>query len=525
MKTLFKYIFILSCVSFGCAAQTIINPYVFRSLDTTGDGKQIEVWLGDSRALAVGESVGPTTLAGTAYEFVSGAEVQLTTADVSTAAVGSQMKKYALDRNAVSGRKPVFVCQGYSGATVRDEGSSNNWASTGVNRAAAIAAVNSALAHYNLQKPYRINVIIGINDVKNGTSTNAQIDAAFVDFLNWIEATWPGVIIKCTQIGRYASSQIDDRTMAFSKALKREAIARANLYIVGNLNSYFSWNLYKTSPGTEPLHLLQAGNDKLGEQSARFEKYYDLGYTKWTCQVMAAHFNDVGTTAAAKWEDIMTNKATGYLTRDKVGLYAVTAPEDIYVDFALMNLTINNGSAVHTPGVGIACNPTGSKYLNTTMNPSFNVINATQDDVCFGFKVVTNGHGTATGYAFGAQDAVIGHLFFQATNAVRVTVSSLTATVYTTDTKFQDNTWYSGYRSAASGAGCQGIRKAGTSVQSSNVTSTGLLSVTSFLGARNNNGAVSNIMTISYATDHFGSNNNFNEPQWITDINALLPTL
>jgi hypothetical protein len=491
--------------------------------DTTIDGKQVEVNLGDSRALAVGEVVGPTTLSGTCYEYVSGSEVELTTADVSTAATGSQYKKYALDRNADSGKKPVFISCGSSGSTVKANGGDggNNWSSTGTLRASAISKTNSALTYYGLTKPYVINVILGINDVKNGVSTNAEIITAFDEFFDWVQATWPGVTVRVSMIGRYASTLSNDRTISVSVYFKRRAKLYSNVYIVGALNSYYNWNLYKTSPATEPLHLTQAGNNKLGEQTARFEKYKALGFNKWAISILSSMYSDPGLTKATAINNFIVAQETNYLTRDTWFMFKQAQIEETFADWALIGLG-NNVGAVFTANSYMASSSTGPQYINGLFNPAFSADVSSQNDINYSLRLAVNGNGLTTGYLFGGQDAATkGILLFQVSSSLRYTINDITGAIYSGETKFADNSRYGVYRSGTT----KGLRKNGVSIHNATLASTGFLDKPIFLGTNNSNGSPSNTMILQMVTCDGGAESGFDALSWHNAVETLLTAM
>lgn len=235
--------------------------------NTTGDGEQLFVIIGNSIARGTSAGEGPTPSAGTVFEWNGSAVVEVSNDDLIAAATGSQWPKMGIDYNTATGYKPVFSNSGVGGADFSNPGDNSYWATGGTLYPAMKTKVNNALTELSLTRPRGIFVILGINDAR-GSQDLVDVEAAITDVFDKLEADWPDTRIYVVNIGREAAGSATARINAIRGYLANEVTARENVVFAFDLRIYA--DDIPSYYAVDNLHLTQTGNDALGAELATF---------------------------------------------------------------------------------------------------------------------------------------------------------------------------------------------------------------------------------------------------------------
>lgn len=431
MKYIISYLLTALCLSANCQSITAVTI----GRNTGASQYFIVASTGDSidRGTSSGGQVGPTTAAGTCYEWDGTQLVELTTQDVSAAVTGSPWKQFALDHNANTGKIVVLVCGGSGGAEFYPNGDNNNWSASGTLRAAFETKLNSCLAYFGKQIPDAWFSILGVNDAR-GAQSLSNIQSASQSYIDWIQTNWPGTTILHAQVGISENSTNGNRNtariMSVRTYVRDLAKNNPNVHLVGSLPSFNGAGYYDT----DNIHLTQAGNNELGKMFARW--FQNTTYNKWARSLVSSFFTDISSSRKTLINNFIDAEiANGnYFKYDLLNSFKNEDVKNIYVDWTFLQGPSGVGSPTFTANGYITTNGTTGQYWKTGHTPSINSYNISQNSVNYGLKIRTRvtSSGTlavAMGVNDGTQRVMIGQnttpavAYFVHNNAISTSTS------------------------------------------------------------------------------------------------------
>lgn len=229
--------------------------------NTTMDGKQVFVIIGNSIAVGRSETWGPRPYFYTVFEWNGSAVVPVVNLDLADANDGSPWPQMGIDYNTTMSKKPVFVSTAVSGAyfseTTGDGG--NNWSTTGARYSAMITKVNSGLAAVGVDEPRGIFIELGINDSRSSVALS-QVETDVISLFSRLQTDFPDVPVYVTEIGRHQTAISDARIDAIRGYLENEIGGNVKMaydlrIFANDFPEYYSGDL---------IHLNQTGNNAWG---------------------------------------------------------------------------------------------------------------------------------------------------------------------------------------------------------------------------------------------------------------------
>lgn len=439
------------------------------SPDTTPDGKQAFLIIGDSISgdSSSSSTLGPTTLSDTCYLWNGSSLTEKTTLDINNAGstYGSAWKKFALDYNANTSKKVVFINRAAGGSTAYPDGDNNNWYTSGDKYSPAVSDANAALSFLGITKLKGIFIILGINDA-SGSQSTADIFTGLTSLITRLNSDFPDTNIYISSIGRASSGVIGTKIATIKAQIKSLSETYSNVHIPANLTSLVGWNMY----AFDNLHPNQTGYNKIGELYAR---YFTLeSYSKRVRQAINAYYTDITTphkTAIETFiEGCISDDVWDSNYVESCQIYKCTeAQEDLYVDLTLMTAGQPNGTIGFSAGNYVSTPGTAGNYFKTNFAPA-NSRFAGQNDFLsiIKFGTVTTPAGTA---GHGHSEGGTNRLFQTSGSLIAYGANDATATTWTAgDTKFADNTEYAHGRDG----GSKYLYKDTTQVHTASVAST-----------------------------------------------------
>jgi len=450
------------------------SPYPDTSANTSSSNKQAILVVGDSIANGSNNSTGPgpTPSAGTVQQWNGSSVVDISNADVYNipAGGGTFMPRMGIDYNANTGKIPVFIPCGSSGAEFSPNGDNNNWSSTGTLRADAQTKSTNCLNAIGTTQLKMIICILGINDARASTTLSTvqlDIDA----FFTWLTTTYPGVPILVCQPGQTDSVTHSLRLSTIRYQIRSNAVSKTDVHLAFNLGSWINAGGY----GADLLHPNQSiGNNNLGSALARW--WTNLSYSKWARSIISAMYGDITTARKSAIQTAVTAIGTNLFQLENIHFLKASNAFDIGSDWSFMQLlhlntgVVNLNSNLSTNGV--------DQSFETTFNPSEAVI-AGQNDIFTIAKIGTNGAvGTRT--LFGGSNTI----FYRLTqgNIQYVVNDGTTTTAAGPIALFSNNTSYGIYRNGTT----KGLLTNGVSTDSATISSTGNMNRNMRFGAFNN---------------------------------------
>lgn len=375
--------------------QDIVDNDPNDSAYTTADGKQLIVLIGDSMHGNSNNGPGPTPIAGTVFEWNGSAEVMVTNDDlllsenasgVHGPGAGSPWPQCGVTYNAATSRKPVYVDTHSPGSEFAPNIDNNNWSSTGTLRALATTKINSAIAHYEVQRPMVIFVFLGVNDI-GGTALIGTIQSDIAAFFVWVQATYPNTPIVCAQPGFAGNNNETLRAQQVRTAIKQQAVLNSNVHLFANFG-----HLDRQSGSS---HFVQSSNNTVGNMASRW--LTSSSYSKWARAIIASHSIDLSTTQKDKVQ-VWVGDGVEYLGIDIFYNWKSANEVDNKNDWGfgaylipVNNMVFNSGVSYQSPG-----NVSGTlSYLRSVYVPS-GLLNAAVDDVLMGVGIVSIANTVAT---------------------------------------------------------------------------------------------------------------------------------
>jgi len=473
--------------------------------DTTADGKQVFLIIGDSNADGRGTSI-PTVAADTLFLYNGTDLTEITTQTVANnGSYGSPWQQFATNYKSLSSKKTVLVQAGWGGSEFYPNGDNTNWYTSGDLYQPAVDDANACLTYLSLQKLKGIIVCLGINDAR-GSQTTANIESAIDSLVTRLKADFPDTPIVFEQQGRDETASITARIATVRKKIKNVCLADADCHLMGGLLAMSATGNYDA----DNLHTNQTGNNYRGDMLSRYF-FYDT-YSKWAREIISSHFDDISTTRKNLIEDLIT--AIDYSEVDNLYNFKTTIEQNVYFDWGFLTGHLEVGTLSFTANSYIS--PVSPNYINTAMNPSSLSNKMTIDDGLMGAKVKTNRIAAGTSAAlFGISTANPHRLRVVQTSSsdIAYQFNDNTASTYS-DTKLQNDSFYASYRNS----GTKGLIKNGVSVASESVATTGIVNLSVYVGSHNNSGTAS--LTINADLEYFISSK-FSTFDYLTFYNEM----
>lgn len=454
------------------------------------------------------DNASPNPTTGTAYEYnnATNALDALTSADLANAGTGgtnqgSPWPQFCINYNAATGKIPVMVDSHSYGSTAYAATNSNTWFwSAGVYHHGTlynnmIYKASNALAKLCVSKFEGIFITLGINDISNATTiteTTAALEQLIISLRTDMDPTTP---IYITMTG-LASGYPSARFQSVRNKIIDLKDNYSNVHITGNESLLYSWGLYDNV--TTPLHFTQAGNNKLGEIISR----YVVNYTNATItdkdanSIVSNMYSTIsGTHSTGITTFVASAKSKGYWDDlDCLEIYRGEQIENIFNDYTRLTAAANgsfgasgDSDVTFTANDKIAGNGTNQHLqarFASSLGTKYGVINGASSD--FFAMVKTGTATTAAGTlatVFGGTSSGRIVLEQDASSRTSFNLNNGTPIPYTTDTKIQNNTWYTITTNGATGQLFKGTSSVRSLAQVPSATaSTGLIDIF----ARNN---------------------------------------
>lgn len=476
--------------------------------DTTADGKQVFLVIGDSNANGFGESV-PVVPADTLYlANAAGSSIsEITTQSVSSDAIsGSSWQQMAIDYKADTGKRTVLVQRGVGGSYIYTAGT--NWYTSGTLYAPAIAAADATLVLLGLTKLKAIIINLGLNDVRAGT-TDVNFETALQSLISRLTTKYPGIPILYVQVGRTETLTFSAGLYAARKRIVAKAEAVADMHVVGSGCAMVGAGLMNV----DALHYTQAGYNHIGSMLARWFK--NSAYTnKWSRSIISSHFDELSTARKGLINTFVSAlHARGDLFElDFLSLFKTSTNNNIFNDWTFLGVLLNT-SGTFVANSHIATNGSTGSYLYTYVPSISN--RATQNDMITGVKIKTTvaTAGSLFGSSNGASVVSIG----QTGSAVSYRSNDATSTVQG-EASMQAGNLYS---TARNGTTKYNLKNK-TVQHSVVVASTGLSDQFPRIGAYNNAGSLISFLNAEYEYCFAAKYTTFDFNSFFDDIETLI---
>lgn len=238
--------------------------------DFTNANGQQAIWIIGDSLFRTSESLeaGPEPFrTGIVYRTNStgGTISEVTTADIEGVTNGSCWPKFGVDYYKRTQRKCVFVNSAVGGSEVHNNGTpSDNWSTSGSLYTSAKTKLANAMTTLGVTKPKMIFISLGINDVRNVTTTTGQIETGFESLFSRIDADYPGIPVYIGQLGLEGDgTNVSAKNTDTRAIIVTESGLYSQMYILADFMDYVG-TANSTLYQTDFLHLTQMGNDLLG---------------------------------------------------------------------------------------------------------------------------------------------------------------------------------------------------------------------------------------------------------------------
>lgn len=463
------------------------------STDTTADGKQVFVIIGDSKT-GTSPSAGPSPSAGTVYEWDAGAVVDVGADDLTGTTIGSPWPRCGINYNAGSGgKKPVFVYCGSSGSTYSTHGTGNSWNVAGNLYAPMKVKVNAALAALGLTKPKAIFIILGIND-SAGAVALATVQSDIQSLYTRLTADFGGcdIVASIPSRGTTANAQ---RLISIRSYITDESFVRSNVHTITGETAFREiTGLY-----TDNLHYNATGNDWMGI----FYSHWLLNSTmsKFGRSFVSSMFTDIIPARKALLDTCVSAEfANGNLQKyEWFYWFKNTTANDVWIDFA-GNYSVDMLAFAFTANSHITSS--GTARINPGFVAGLNFARVTQNDIFIGAKIKTRvSSGSANATIFGVSDAATDTVMIAQTSTPSLVyaVNDQTLTAVTSpDASLQNDTFYAALRADANN---KSLIKNGSIINTAAVASTGEPSganLEQYLAVKNQNASIVNALAAEF---------------------------
>lgn len=467
--------------------------------DTNEEGQQVVLCIGDSHTVRrgpTGTSYGPTPAAGTVYQWdvpnqqlyeVAATDILQTGASANW---GSIWPQTGIEYFNKTGRKPVFVTMGVGGSNYSPRtGDSGDWSTADTLYATAKSECDNCLAFLGLTSPKYIFVNLGVNDSRGATAL-ATIQSDIASLYNRLHTDYPHATILQIMMGRNETEVSTARAITIRNYIRDEAEARSYMHIVASETAMWSNSYYDS----DNLHLLQTGNNVIGEMIGRWLDPANAIYSKWARSIIASHFDALSTTRKGLINQWVSDMGSLYFDLDQFYNLHTTIEANTYFDWTFQYGGFKT-SSTFTANDCVTTNGTSSYW-----RPDYDqtkTVHATSTDGFAGCKIKTNrsaaGGSTrvAMGRAAAGDQTVLGQTNL---SLIYHRFNDLTLTTDADETKLADDSYYATGRSGTTKI----LYKNGVNVNQATQAITSQSTGPMYLGALNNAGTAGNFLDADF---------------------------
>lgn len=481
--------------------------------DTTPDGRQAFLIIGDSNADGRGETI-PTVPSNTLFKFNGSTFDEITTQSVANDdnTKGSSWQQMAIDYKAATGLRSCIIQRGLGGSEFYPNGDTNNWFTTGTLYAAAVTAANSALTALNISKLKCIIINLGINDIRSSNS-DTNINAAVDSLISRLTADFPFTNIVFVIPGREEVSDTTKTSRAYflRRYIAGKAATTDNVHVCCNAFSFTGSGMMNA----DLLHYTQAGYNALGSMMSRW--LTNTAYSKWSRSVISSMFDDITLTRKGLMSTFIDSQVANgnYFRLEGLNLYKTSTLNNIFVDISFCGYVLNQGATFVTNS-HIATDGSTSNLI-ASFTPSIYLGQSGRNDVIFGVK--TKNVNTAAGVVAGLFGGTSTEIFRIAQSATKVNGAvNYTSTFDGTDANLQSNTLYSAARSGTSEFIIKNATIDATRVQASTGTFSGAIRI----GCLITGGSATNRLNAQYEYSYASRYTLFDQADFYSKIETLM---
>jgi lysophospholipase L1-like esterase len=488
-----------------------INDDGDNASNTSTDNRQVFWIIGDSISFGTNNNTGPgpTTPAGTFWEWNGTSLVELTTNDLAGVQNGSPWKQFGLTYTQTRGYKVAVVNSGSPGANFY-ETDGNTWMSTDLKYSQGKTKLQGALNAVGVTKPRAILIILGVNDTTTTFDLPTLVQPQVQDLINRLTADYPDVPLLWAQIGRNAASDNSARLVTVRQYLKTAMRNNNNCHFAADL-SHAGGAGYL---GVDNLHPTQTGNNEIGKQFARWFDLYQYD-NKWVRSIISCHYTELTTAQKELIKSFIDTLGENYFNLEYFFRGKITAEVDTYFDYTF-NHSAKKFSTTFASNDSVSTNGTSS-YWMINFNPTTAQVVMSQNDLFDGIKIKQNrsvaGGTTRVGLSRqGTPQIIIGQLN---TSLVYWRVNDATTNTIVGQTKLQDNSFYSIRRVNSAN---KEIYQNGVLIGTAVVSSNGLPTTVTYIGSSNGS---ANFLDFSFEYIVSGKASLFNQLNLYNTLEAL----
>lgn len=269
MKPILKKLIASGLIGGGSSSVSYDN-----AANTNGSNQQA-IWIIGDSLFRTSESLeaGPEPFrTGIVYRTnaAGGTITEVTTADIEGVTNGSCWPKFGVDYYKRTQFKPVFVNSAIGGSEAHNNGDpTDNWSTAGNLYGNAKTKLANAMATLGVTKPRMIFLSLGINDVRNLTTTTGQFQTGFESLLSRLNTDYPNVPVFIGQLGLEGNTTIVSAKNTTCRGIISTAVAAySQMRILIDFIDYVGTPT-STMYQTDYLHLTQMGNDYAGAKMVK----------------------------------------------------------------------------------------------------------------------------------------------------------------------------------------------------------------------------------------------------------------
>lgn len=426
-----------------------------RGKNETIDGQRMILSLGDSISRGNSSAVGSTPTLGTVKAWDDGGNTtyDVTNTDllepVAASAIGSQWPRFGITYNALTGKIPVICNCGIGGTRWFSNTAAVSWETSGDLWPDALAKANNCLNFLGLDAPWAVYINMGINDASQDSYTLAY--SHITHLINRVNTAWNFPRIFVVLIGRPNETSYSNfsRIYQINKYIKQLSQDYANVELCTSSRSLVAWG---GNFQGDDYHLNFTGNELHGTMVAR-QMALPTSWAKYTRFCAGLHYDQISNTRIGYINnDLVLPLGNSIYEYDELRFFSDCAADDrnAVVDFAGLSPAV----LVATPGVsydGITTNGT-SQYISVGVR-SLTYNKSSESDFITGvfMGTVSSAAGGSDRAAFGVRESASGGITLlnqRSTSQIGVLAASTSGTLYSSETKFANDSFYALYRNS-----------------------------------------------------------------------------
>ncbi len=499
--------------------------------DTTPDGKQVFVLMGDSIGRGNSTAAGTTPTAGTVYQWnASGSSVdQVGASDLlevqAAGTTGSPWPRFGIDYYNATQKKATFVCTAIGGSAWYSNSAGDSWYTNGSLYSNAVTKTNNALAAMKLTRVKGVIIVLGINDAMGALGLDLTYLTSLITRIN-SDFFSPRIFVSIPDKDA-ATSAVQQRLFTLRVMIKSLSVTYNNVEVGGNIHSIRTWDSATYFQGDD-VHLTFDGNELLGTMLAR---QADLANTNTYDKLARSIVCNMFTTLSSARESLINNFIVAQRAKGNIPLL-----DNFYLfkNSSVQNASVNWGFTADT---GTATGATFNTNASLETDGSTNSIalhaltlntndTANYDSDHFEMvRIADNNAGAGVdGTMYGIRCTATGGLIDIAqtsSNTIYYRVSSLTTKTWSGgDTHFNSNTLYGTARKS----GVNDLIKNGVVVDQQTIANLALGASLGGIraGGRNNNGTIDSRLAIEFQAYASGKYTGFDILGFYNDLEILL---